>query len=139
MLDLTNFKKSIKILDNLLIKLNDTNLIKELDKTLQEGLISGAIQNFEVTYELAWKFIKRWLEHNMGNSLVDGVSRRELFRLAHESALIDNVDQWMLYHRARNETSHTYDSITVEEVFMLTKQFINDVKNLFHALEIKND
>src|SRR3990167_7606188 len=99
MLNLTNLKKSIDILDNLLAKFDNTKLMSELDSIVIDGLISGVVQNFEVCYELGWKYIKRYLEQNMGSSYVDGVATRELFRMARESLLIDDVDKWMLYHR----------------------------------------
>ena len=118
---------------------NNTKLISSFDQVVVDGLISGVIQNFEVCYELAWKYIKRYLELNLGSSYVDGTSRRELFRLACESLLIDDVDKWMIYHRARNETSHTYDGVTAGEVFILSQQFIHDIKKLLQNLEARND
>ena len=139
MLDLTSLRKAVANLDKLLAGLANIDLIQALDQTLQDGLKAGAVQNFEVTYELCWKFIKRWLENNLGNSYADGVSRRELFRLAAESRLIANVDQWMIYHKGRNETSHTYDVITADEVYDLAKVFIHDAKKLLQTLEEKND
>lgn len=139
MLDLTSLKKSIQVLDDLLHELENIRFVSQLDKILQDGLRSGAIQNFEVAYEVSWKMLKRWLEQNLGSSYIDGVSRRELFRLARESLLINDVDVWMIYHRARNETSHTYDSLTADEVFEISKQFIIDAKKLLSVLESKND
>jgi hypothetical protein len=35
--------------------------------------------------------MKRWLEENVGSASVDGVPRRELFRLAAESRLIEEL------------------------------------------------
>ena len=110
MLDLTSFQKSLANLEKLVVAVNNLELIQSLNETLQDGLKAGVVQNFEVTYEVSWKFIKRWLENNLGNSYVDGVSRRELFRLAAESLLIADVDKWMKYHKGRNETSHIYSS-----------------------------
>lgn len=139
MLDLTSFKKSLDNLEKLIIATNNVVLTQGLDATLQEGLKAGVIQNFEVTYELSWKFIKRWLEQNIGNSYVDGVSRRELFRLAAESLLISDVDKWMKYHKGRNETSHTYDALTAEDVYQLAMDFVHDAKQLLMNLEERND
>ena len=76
-----------------------------VEAALHRTLMSGVIQHFEFTYELGWKFIKRWLSVNIGKSEVEGLSRRGLFRLAKEFGLIDSVDEWMLFHAARNETS----------------------------------
>lgn len=101
--------------------------------------MSGVIQHFEFTYELGWKFIKRWLSVNIGKSEVEGLSRRGLFRLAKEFGLIDSVDEWMLFHAARNETSHTYDENTAEEVFEVSIKFLPVAKKLLTQLELKND
>ena len=139
MLDLTSFKKSIYALDKLIIEVNKHEIFSKLDTTLQDGLKLGVIQNFEVTYELAWKMIKRWLEQNFSSDYVAGVTRHELFRLARESLLISDVDKWVLYHKARNETSHTYDVITADEVFIIAQGFIHDAKKLLIILESKND
>ena len=38
-----------------------------------EVIRAGVIQSFEFTYELCWKFMKRWLEDNIGSAYVDGV------------------------------------------------------------------
>ncbi|MCX5751487.1 MAG: HI0074 family nucleotidyltransferase substrate-binding subunit, partial [Candidatus Saganbacteria bacterium] len=97
------------------------------------------IQNFEFTYELCWKFMKRWLSKNLGSAYVDGIPRYELFRLAGESLLIDNVSLWMDYHDARNETSHVYDKTTAGEVFAAAVKFSEDAKKLLANIEKKND
>lgn len=139
MLDLTSFQKALANLEKLVIAVNNLELTQHLNETLQDGLKAGVVQNFEVTYEVSWKFIKRWLEQNIGNSYVDGVSRRELFRLASESLLITDVDKWMIYHKGRNETSHTYDALTAEDVYQLAMEFVHDAKQLLMNLEEKND
>jgi hypothetical protein len=55
-----------------------------------------------------WKFIKRWLETKISPMIADGVTRRELFRLAAENQLIVDVEQWMRYHEARKPRQKTY-------------------------------
>jgi len=139
MLDLQSFEKAINSLERLILKTENKEIMGDLDEVIVYGLTAGVIQNFEFTYEIAWKYIKRWLETNIGSSIVDGVSRRQLFRLAIENHLIDDVDIWMDYHIARNKTSHTYNLDTAEEVYKTAIIFLGDVKLLYEKLESKND
>jgi nucleotidyltransferase substrate binding protein (TIGR01987 family) len=110
-----------------------------LDADQKDTIRAGVIQNFEFTYELCWKFMKRWLDNSLGSSQVDGVTRRELFRLAAEHQLIEDVDQWMLYHDARNEVAHTYDRHAAQEVFRVAETFLPVAERLLQHLEMKND
>lgn len=109
----------------------------EKTTALSRTLISGVVQHFEFTYELSWKFIKRWLGENLGKSQVDGVSRRELFRLAAEYQLIDSVEDWMTFHRARNETNHTYNENKADEVYQVAEIFLPQATKLLTALTSK--
>jgi len=104
----------------------------------KETIIAGVIQNFEFTYELCWKFLKRFLGNELGSNYVDGVSRKELFRLGTEHHLISNIDNWFKYHDSRNETSHTYDKTTAQEVFEVATKFIKDAEELLANLEKRN-
>ena len=106
---------------------------------LKETVRSGIIQNFEVAYELSWKMMKRWLETNISAQSVDGVTRRELFRQAAENRLIDDVELWMSFHAARNETSHTYDNDTAEEVSETAEHFAAAAQSLLTSLRARND
>ncbi len=110
-----------------------------LPPDLKETVRSGIIQNFEVAYELSWKMIKRWLETNVSSESVDGVTRRELFRQAAENRLIVDVDLWMGFHTARNETSHTYDNETAEEVSSSAERFVAAAQSLLTSLRARND
>jgi len=138
-LELTSIKKAIASLEAVLDRANNIELMSSLDDVTRFGLKSGVIQNFEFTYELCWKFMKRWLEENLGSTYVDGVSRRELFRMAAESHLIDDFDLWMDYHHARNETSHTYDEVKAQKVFETANRFALDARRLLEAIETRND
>jgi len=138
-LELDSLRKSVTALDAVLTRCNDAELMKLLDDTAQSAIKSGAIQHFEFTYELSWKFIKRWLEMNVGPSVADGVTRRELFRLAAENRLIVDVDEWMRHHDARNQTSHTYDTLVAERVYLAAHAFARDAQSLLAALEARND
>jgi nucleotidyltransferase substrate binding protein (TIGR01987 family) len=110
-----------------------------LDADQRDVMRAGVIQNFEFTYELCWKFIKRRLESDLGAVYVDGVSRKELFRLAAEHRLIASAQDWFLVHASRNETVHTYDPTTAEEVYAAAKGFLVAAKELLAELKRRND
>ena len=138
LLQLSSLEKAIASLTGALSKTEDEEFMNLFDEITVNCLRAGAIQNFEFTYELSWKFIKRWLDNNIGATYVDGVPRIELFRLAAESQLITDVEQWMTYHRARNKTSHTYDADVAESVYCAARDFLTDAKLLLEALEARN-
>jgi len=137
-LDLSSLRKAVKSLENAL-EIAAPKRLAARPAPEQEVLKAGVIQNFEFTYELCWKFMKRWLAQNIGAAYVDGVTRRELFRLGAEHGLITDVKRWMEYHAARNETSHTYDQETADEIFEVAGAFFADAADLLKKLEQKND
>jgi len=139
MLELESFEKALKSLEELSKQTENKQLMDSFPEILKRGLIVGLIQNFEFTYELSWKYIKRWLENNLGNTEVDGVSRRQLFRLAIENKLIEDVETWMKYHYARNKTFHIYDVSIAEEVYEVALEFLKDAKKLLVAIGERND
>ena len=83
--------------------------------------------------------MKRWLEINISGAAVDGVSRKELFRLAAESQLISDVEVWFEYNKSRNETAHIYERKTAEDVYRAVIGFAVHARALLAALEEKND
>lgn len=135
MLDWSSLEKAVSALQLTLTVYSKHN---QKDENLNRLMKSGVIQHFEFTYELSWKFMKRWLGDALGKSAVDGLSRQGLFRLAAEYKLIDSIEQWMLFHRARNETSHTYDENTAEEVFHTAQAFLPYAESLLERLKSKN-
>jgi len=137
-LDLSSLRKAIESLEKTLKVAENKELAAGLDDDAKDAIRAGGIQNFELTYELCWKFMRRWLGINVGSTYVDGVTRRELFRLSAENRLISDVDQWMEYHDARNETAHTYNEDTADDVFETSRIFLADAKKLLEALKERN-
>lgn len=138
-LNLNSLKKAVSSLERA-IKVASSNKIKGKVNTDEEEVIrAGVIQNFEFTYELCWKFMKRWLEINISSAVVDGVSRKELFRMAAESRLISDVEAWFEYNKSRNETAHTYDWKTAEDVYDAAIRFAVDARSFLKVLEERND
>ena len=137
-LDLSSLQKAVMSLERAL-NVAAPDRLKEMTADQQEVIRAGVIQNFELAYELCWKFMKRWLETNLSPMIADGVTRRELFRLAAENRLIDDVEQWMSYHDARNQTAHIYDLEIAQEVYETARGFVRDARKLLQALESRND
>ncbi len=133
-LNFSNLKNSIILLEKTL-KIAKKIEIENLDNELFEAVRSGVIQNYEVCYEAAWKAIKRWIEENIEE--IDGITRRTLFIKAFENKLIFDVEKWMLFHKARNSTSHIYEEETAEEVYKIAFDFIIDIKKLYEKLEVR--
>ena len=137
-LDLSSLRKVVNSLDGAVAIASSDKELKALSKAQKDLIRAGVIQNFEFTYELCWKFMHRWLEKNLGSAYVDGIPRKELFRIAAENQLIGDAKNWMDYHEARNKTAHTYDENTAKEVFNAAKLFIKDAKEFLKKLEAKN-
>lgn len=138
-LELENLEKAVTALEKVLAKSNDVEFMNSLDEIARNAIKSGVIQHFEFTYELCWKYMKRWIEMNVSTTAADGVTRRELFRQAAEQGLIVDVEQWMRHHDARNRMSHTYDPATAELVYEASYGFTRDAALLLTALKARND
>lgn len=83
--------------------------VAELNPLEQEGLV----RRFKYTFELGWKLLKDWLEHE-GVALKRGTPR-EVIRAAFKAKLIDDGDLWIDMLADRNATSHRYDDSRFEE------------------------
>jgi nucleotidyltransferase substrate binding protein (TIGR01987 family) len=139
MLDFSALSKAIVTLNEALEAFNNEELRTRLTVGQFNTLRAGVVQTFEFTYELSWKMIKRWLDMNLGAVYIDGVTRRELFRRAAEHQLIDDVDEWMMFHYLRNLTSHSYDEKVANEVCEGAKRFSSSAQTLLTNLEAQND
>ncbi len=103
-----------------------------------EELRDACIQRFEFTFELAWKMIKRRLERDLAYSAqLDGISFRELIRLAHEAQLIDNVMPWWVFREMRNLSSHTYDTQIATQIYFVIVDFLPACQHLLQQLAYK--
>lgn len=111
------------------------SLARALAQPLDEFTRDSSIQRFEYTYELAWKTIRRVLLNELGLVDVEGASRRELYRMAAQQALMPDPSLWFEFHDARNRTSHTYNETTADEVYAVAVRFLPSAEELLKALE----
>lgn len=126
-LDLTSLEKAVASLDEVL-RQKKTVFIRD-----------AAIQRFEYTYGLCWKFIKRWLETESGHVGADRLGIKDLYRKGAETGLIVNPSEWFDFHKARNETAHTYNDGKAEEVYEEVKRFLIRAKELLEELKRRKD
>lgn len=136
-LDFTQFKKAIKSLSEAVQSTTDTKFMASLNDAQRRTMRAGVIQNFEFTYEKCWKILQKQLQLEEGSEEVLALSRKDLFRLGAQKSLLENPESWFVYHRARNETSHTYNEATAQEVYQITLQFLPDAEKLLLALEAR--
>ena len=138
-LDLDSLQSAVASLVEVIAVSDDAALMRGLPEPGQRAIKAGVIQHFELTYELSWKFMKRWLKGNVSPTIADGITRRELFRLAAEHRLIDDVERWMRHHKARNSTSHIFQCTIADAIFAEAPEFCRDAQRLLTTLETHND
>ncbi len=73
----------------------------------------GLIQAFEFTHELAWNVLKDYLE---AQGVQDVVGSRGATREAFKNGLIVEGEVWMEMIKSRNQTTHTYNEATANEI-----------------------
>lgn len=92
---------------------------------------AGLIQFFEVTFELAWKTLKDYLE-------AQGLrveSPRETLKQAFQTNLIQNGHAWMEALEDRNLTAHTYEESLARKVEdLIKKKYFSLLKELYQTL-----
>lgn len=132
MITYAHFRKALKNLE-----LQNENL-KNLDAgtatLIREGVAESTIQRFEISCDMAWKLLKKFLVEELGISDV-GNSPSSIFRHASENGLLrSSVEVWFSYVKARNATSHDYDGEKAGEVLALVDGFIDDAIGLYQTM-----
>lgn len=74
----------------------------------------GAIQRFEIAFELAWKTLKDYLEEN--GIVVNPATPRNVIKEAFAAKLLEDAQVWIDMMLHRNLLSHTYDIEVFEAV-----------------------
>jgi len=131
-LDITSLISAINALNN---SINAYEEYGSQNEALKHSIRLGVIQNFEVAYELSWKFMKRWLEINISPDIVDGVTRREFYRIAKQNLLISDVNMWWIFHEARNNTSHIYNEDVADETLNTAFDFLKFAEDFTNVLK----
>jgi nucleotidyltransferase substrate binding protein (TIGR01987 family) len=95
------------------------NLLREAIETLEQRDLSqlekeGIIQRFEYTWELAWKVLRDYLEHE--GVVLDKITPASVIKAAFEAKIINKGEIWMKALDARNKMSHQYNFKKFEEI-----------------------
>lgn len=83
------------------------------ERDLSELEEQGLIQGFEFTHELAWNVLKDYLEEQ---GIIGIVGSKNATREAFKNGLISDGESWMDMIKARNLTSHTYNTEIAEGI-----------------------
>lgn len=121
-------KLNITPLEKAIISLQKALEVEPVDDIVRDAVI----QRFEYSFELSWKFMKRYLRDFAG---IDEYQIKEIFRQSAKVGLIDNPENWFNYHKVRNLTSHTYNEDIAEQAFSYAKQFIKDALDFLQNLK----
>ena len=115
----------------------------EAHKRLEEGIEQardelekdGVIQRFEFTFELLWKALKIYLEHQ--GIIVK--TPRDSFVEAFRIDLFDDEKIFLDMLEDRNSTSHIYDKETSKKIFnRIKKNYSSEITKLIEQLEAHN-
>jgi nucleotidyltransferase substrate binding protein (TIGR01987 family) len=102
---------------------------RALSKLEQQGLIQG----FEYTHELAWNTLKDFLEARGTTNLFGS---RDATRAAFALGLIEQGEIWMQMIQSRNQTTHTYNEETMQQIAAaITDVYVAEFARLQTKLE----
>lgn len=78
------------------------------DEALAETCVASVIKQFELFYEMTWKYFKFYLSEKNG---IETVGTRDIFRAMHDVKLINTgqLDVFLDCIKIRNATVHTYN------------------------------
>lgn len=92
---------------------------------------AGAIQAFEVCYELAKNTIRKVL---LLRAQEVPITPKEVFRLAGLEGLISDSEVWFEFAKKRNKSSHTYNGEVAEEILLSLPGFLCELDLLIDKL-----
>lgn len=115
--------------------------LKQANRQLEKALKAkksdlsrdAAIQRFEFTFELAWKFIQAYIRQEG----LDCRSPRGCLREAGRAGLFsepEDVQRWFDFLDHRNLVAHTYNQELAERVYDKAGEFFQEVVRLIDKL-----
>ncbi len=114
----THWHQRFEHFESALENLNDAVVTDELSELERAGLI----QYFEMTFELAWKTMKDYLEHQG----LTAKTPRETIKEAFSANIITNGKHWLEILSFRNVMTHVYDESKVIKAVARIKNFAKE-------------
>ena len=138
-LNFDSLHSALLSLENGLDVVSDAGWFTQQSDKVQNTLVGGVIQNFEIVYELGFKMLRRQIEAESASpDEVDTFNFRDVLRAGAEKGLIADVEAWLRYRQMRNITAHTYDHDKAKQVYQGTLLFLADARALLAALEARH-
>ncbi len=107
----------------------------ELSPLDRDAIRESVIQRFEVTYDVLWKAIKRYMLYTLGLPDIPN-SPKPILRLAHENGILSNdITFWLKVADARVATSHDYSSTKADACIELLPTFLAALEPMVDHLE----
>ena len=121
-------------------RLANQNLRETVNLIKNEGLnrvyIMAIVQAFEMSFELAWKTMKDYLEYT--GTIVE--NPRSTIKEAFVQDIIQDGQLWIEMMEARNKTSHTYKEEFARQIAeSIIKTYMPLLDSLEKILELKID
>ena len=102
---------------------------KGRDRT-DKFILSGTVQMFNLSFDLAWKVMKDIITEYHGALEYPTGSPRETLRMANSVGLIED-DTWLEMLRARNNLAHDYDGELAVRYFEKITSTYDDLMEKF--------
>ena len=115
-----NFEKAISLLQDAVSK-NELSVLEQ----------AGVIQTYEVTFELAWKTLKDFLE----SKEVMAQFPRDVIKEAFKNKIIKAGEIWLDMLEKRNLMSHTYDETNAAMALeLIVNSYYDELNDLYLTL-----
>ena len=109
-------------------------VVAERDRWVAEGngdiVLDVAAKRFEFTYEMAWKALKRVLDH-LG---IDARAPRPVFKEAYAQGLLADEQVWLDMIEMRNLSSHIYDEHEISRILLELERYLVAFDSLLSRL-----
>ncbi|NCC97131.1 MAG: nucleotidyltransferase [Synergistales bacterium] len=132
MIEYDKLKKALKHLE--LQFQNHLDLDDDQPELIKEAVVESVIQRFETCWDCMWKVLKRYLHEEIGLADVPN-GPNPILRLAHENRLLPSpIENWLIYAKARVNTSHDYSGEKAQDAIKLMDGFIKDGISLYETM-----